>query len=204
MLKKSMRVNCDEDGITKASKIIEQGGVIVFPTDTLYGIGCDPYNSTAVKKIYEIKSREERKQLPVLVYSKDVALIIANFDQTSKVLAEKFWPGPLTLILKVSDESLKKALNLDEKIAIRVPNNDCTLKLLKKCNFLVGTSANISGQEPFTEPSECYESIQGFDLFLDGGKIAGGVASTIVEVMDGRIKIHREGVLTAKEINKVL
>lgn len=199
-----MRVNCDENGITKASKIIEKGGVIVFPTDTLYGIGCDPYNSTAVKKIYEIKSREERKQLPVLVYSKDVALIIANFDQTSKVLAEKFWPGPLTLILKVSDESLKKSLSLNEKIAIRVPDNDCTLKLLKKCNFLVGTSANISGQEPFTDPVKCYESIQGFDLFLDGGKIVGGVASTIVEVIDGKIKIHREGVLTIEEINKVL
>lgn len=199
-----MKVNCDEEGITKASEVVKKGGVIIFPTDTLYGIGCDPYNYTSVKKIYELKSREERKQLPVLVFSKNVATMIADFDQISNVLAKKFWPGPLTLILNIKDENLKKSLNLDKKIAIRVPDNKCTLELLKKCNFLVGTSANISGQEPFTDPSKCYKSIQGFDLFLDGGKITGGVASTIVEVIDGKIKIHREGVLTIEEINKVL
>lgn len=199
-----MKVNCDEEGIAKANETIRNGGVIIFPTDTLYGIECNPYNIIAVKKIYEIKSREERKQLPVLVSSIEFASKIVNFDQVSKVLAKKFWPGPLTLILKIMDANLKKSLNLDEKIAIRIPNNHCTLELLKKCNFLVGTSANISGQAPFTDPEKCYESIQGFDLFLDGGKIMGGVASTIVEVINGKVEIHREGVLTKEEIIRVL
>lgn len=199
-----MKVNCDKEGISKASDIVKKGGVIVFPTDTIYGIGCDPFNKNAIERIYKIKSREKSKQLPVLVFSKEIATKIVEFDKESQVLSEKFWPGPLTLILKLKDENLKKSLNLEEKIAVRVPSNECTLKLLEKCNFLVGTSANISGEEAFTDPSKCYQSIAGYDLFLDGGKISGGVASTIVEVYDGVLKIHREGVLTLEEMSRVL
>ncbi len=198
-----LKVNCDKEGIRKATSIVKKGGIIVFPTDTVYGIGCDPYNESAIKKIYKIKLREKTKAFPVLVYSKKAASKIVNFDKQSEKLAEKFWPGSLTLILNLTENKLKKSLNLDKKIALRVPNNNCTLELLKKCNFLIGTSANISGQEPFTDPLECYQNIEGFDLFLDGGKIS-GVPSTIVEIIDGEAKIQREGMLTKEEIRKVL
>ena len=198
-----LKVNCDKGGIRKATSIVEKGGIIVFPTDTVYGIGCDPYNENAIKKIYKIKLREKTKALPVLVYSKETVSKIVNFDKQSEKLAEKFWPGPLTLILNLTENKLKKSLNLDKKIALRVPNNNCALELLKKCNILIGTSANISGQEPFTDPSECYQNIEGFDLFLDGGKIL-GVPSTIVEIINGEAKIQREGMLTKEEIKKVL
>ena len=198
-----MRLHCDKEGIAKASNVIKDGGIVVFPTDTVYGIGCDPYNKDSVEKIYKIKSRERTKSLPVLAYSLDVALEIVSFDKQSLKLAENFWPGPLTLILRLTDDRLRQSLNLEERIALRVPNNSCTLDLLHNCRFLIGTSANISGQEPFTDPLKCHEKVSGFDLFLDGGKIS-GMPSTIAEVSNEELKILREGVLTEKEIMKVL
>lgn len=202
-MKGVLKLHCDKEGITKASSVVKYGGIIVFPTDTVYGIGCDPYNKKAVEKIYRIKSREKTKSLPVLTYSIEVASEIASFGKQSSKLAESFWPGPLTLILRLTDERLRQSLNLGEKIALRVPNNNCTLDLLQKCKFLIGTSANISGQEPFMDPLKCYEKVRGFNLFLDGGKIS-GIPSTIVEISGGDFKILREGVLTEKEIMKVL
>lgn len=199
-----MKVKCNKEGIEKASKIIKSGGIVVFPTDTVYGIGCDPYNKEAIQKIYKIKSRESSKSLPILAFSKEVATKIAEFDKNAEKIAEKIWPGPLTLILKLTDEKLKASLNIDSKIAIRVPKHQCTLELLEKCNFLVGTSANISGMGPFRNPEECYQNIQDFDLFLDGGTITSGGESTIIEFEEGKLKIHREGVLTREEIMEIL
>ncbi len=87
-----LKVNCNKSGIEKTGQKIKQGGVIVFPTDTVYGIGCDPFNKKAVKRIYEIKSRKISKPLPVLVYSKEVAEKIVSFDKFTSKIAEKFWP----------------------------------------------------------------------------------------------------------------
>ena len=190
-----MKVKCDEQGIEKASEIIKDGGVVVFPTDTVYGIGCDPYQKKSVDRIYQIKGRPESKPFPVLVYSLDVASEIAEFDTDSKRIAEKFWPGPLTLILKLKDEKLKKSLNLNEKIAIRVPNNQCLLNLLKRSKLLVGTSANLSGEPSLTKSQDCYQKIREFDVFLDGGDIQNGGESTILEIEQGKPIIHREGPL---------
>ncbi|MBL7018069.1 MAG: Sua5/YciO/YrdC/YwlC family protein, partial [Nitrosopumilus sp.] len=115
-----LKVNCDKEGIEKASRIISDGGIVVFPTDTVYGIGCDPYNKKSVQKIYEIKSRSIVKSLPVLTYSKETAKKIAHFDKITEKIADKFWPGALTMILKIKDKKIKESLNLEDKIAIRV------------------------------------------------------------------------------------
>jgi L-threonylcarbamoyladenylate synthase len=195
-----LKVNCDDKGIKNACEVITQGGIAIFPTDTVYGIGCNPYNKESVKKIYEIKSREASKPFPVLVYSKEIAEKIAYFDEFTKKIVEKFWPGPLTLILKVTDKDLKESLNLNEKIAIRVPDHKCTLNLLKKCNFLVGTSANISGQSSFTNPDECFKNIQNYDIFVDGGTITSKTESTIIEIENEKINIIRDGSLSKEEI----
>ncbi len=195
-----LKVSCDKEGIKKASQIISQGGIVVFPTDTVYGIGCNPYNKDAVEKIYKVKSRDFSKPFPVLVYSKEIAERIALFDVFTKKIVERFWPGPLTIILKLTDESLKKSLNLTDKIALRVPNHKCTLELLKKCNVLVGTSANISGHSSFTNPDECFNNIQKYDIFVDGGVITSKSESTIIEIENEEIKIIREGSLSYEEI----
>ena len=199
-----MKSKCNKENIAKASEIIKNGGIVVFPTDTVYGIGCNPYNKEAIKRIYKIKSREISKSLPILAFSKDVAAKIVEFDKNSEKIAQKIWPGPLTLILKLTDEKLKASLNGVDKIAIRVPKHQCTLELLKKCNYVIGTSANISGTGPFRNPEECYQNIHDFDLFLDGGTITSDGESTIIEFEEGKLKIHREGILTRKEILKIL
>ena len=197
-----MKVNCDDEGIKQASKIIEDGGIVVFPTDTVYGIGCNPYNKESAKKVYEIKSRDFTKPFPVLVYSKEIASQIAEFDEISEKLVEKFWPGQLTILLKLKDEKLKESLNLSDKIALRVPNHKCTLALLEKCHYLIGTSANVSGQPSFFDPAECIKSVENYDVFVDGGTITSKGESTIIQIEDGEIKIIREGSLSKEEILK--
>ena len=195
-----MKVNCDNDGIKKVVEIFKNGGVIVFPTDTVYGIGCDPYNENAVKKIYEIKSRDKIKSLPVLAYSIDIVKQIVMMDKLTEKIVEKYWPGPLTLILKLKDQKLKKSLNLEEKIAIRIPNSECTLKLLKECNLLVGTSANVSGDSSFTDPQKCIENLKNYDVFVDGGTITSKGESTIIEIENEKIHVIREGALKKEDI----
>ena len=195
-----LKVSCNKEGIEKASQIVNHGGVVIFPTDTVYGIGCNPYNKEAVEKIYEIKSRNIMKSVPVLTYSIKTAEKIVEFDQFTKKIVEKFWPGPLTVILKVTDKKIKESLNLENKIAIRVPDHKCTLELLKKCNFLVGTSANISGDLPYTDPEKCLKKLETYDIFIDGGIIASKGESTIIEIENEEIKIIREGYLTKEKI----
>ena len=121
---KTLRVNCDPNGINNAISTIKKGGIVVFPTDTVYGIGCDPYNQNAVKSIYKIKNRISSKLFPILGFSKKELSEIAFFDERANKIAEKYWPGEITLVLKLKDEKLKQSLNLEEKIAIRVPNNE--------------------------------------------------------------------------------
>ncbi|NND86600.1 MAG: threonylcarbamoyl-AMP synthase, partial [Nitrosopumilus sp.] len=172
-------------------------------TDTVYGIGCDPYNIESVKKIYQIKSRDISKPLPVLVYSREIAEKIAIFNETAKKIVEKYWPGQLTIIVMIKDLELKKSLNLSNKIALRVPDHQCTLSLLKKCNFLVGTSANISGDGSFTNPEDCLKNITDYDIFLDGGVISSKSESTIIEIEDEKIKIIRKGSLSYEELTDI-
>ncbi len=197
-----MKVKCDKEGIEEASKIISEGGVIVFPTDTVYGIGCDPYNKNSVDKIYKIKKRPREKPFPILAHSMDAVNQIVEFDEDSKKIAEKFWPGPMTLILKVKDEKLKDVLEVPEKIAVRVPDNQCLLAILKNSKFLIGTSANYSGESSFTNSKECYEKIKECDIFVDGGDIQSQGESTIAEIKQGELVIHREGALKKEEISR--
>ena len=195
-----MKVNCNDEGIRKSVEIIENGGVIIFPTDTVYGIGCNPYDANAVKKIYEIKSREKIKSLPVLASSIEIVKQISIIDEFTEKIIKKYWPGPLTLILKLKDKNLKKSLNLEDKIAVRIPNSVCTLKLLNKCNLLVGTSANVSGDSSFTDPQECMKNVKNYDVFVDGGTITSKGESTIIEIENEKIHVIREGALKKEDI----
>jgi len=103
-----LNVVCNAQGIELAVKTFQNGGLVVFPTDTVYGIGCDPYNSDAVNAIYKIKKRDKKKIFPVLGYSKDEIAKIAIFDEKLDRVAEKFWPGQVTLLLKIKEMTLKK------------------------------------------------------------------------------------------------
>ena len=198
-----MKISCNDDDIQKAVSAINDGAIIVFPTDTVYGLGCNPYNRDSVLSLYEIKKREKTKPFPVLGYSKEELGKIAEFNPLEEKIAEKFWPGPITLILKVKDKKIQKSLSLDEKIAVRVPNNKCTLALLKECKLLVGTSANISGTNSFSDPKKCNENLSGYDLFIDGGIISSQGESTIVEIKNNDVKILRKGTITEEMIKEL-
>ena len=169
----------------------------------VYGLGCNPYNRDAVLALYEIKKREKTKPLPVIGYSKEELEKIAEFNPLEEKIAEKFWPGAITLILKLKDKDIQKSLSLGEKIAVRVPNSKCALSLLKECKLLVGTSANISGTEPFNDPKECDENLTGYDLFMDGGIISSEGASTIVEIENNNVKILRKGSISEEMIKEL-
>jgi len=191
---------CNERGIKAAYDSIKKGGIIVFPTDTVYGIGCDPYNKDAINKIYKIKGRDKTKQLPVLAYSKKEIKEIAYFDENSEKISDKFWPGPLTLILKVKDKKIEESLGLKGKIAVRVPNYPCALDLLKECKLLVGTSANFSGQSSFSDSRGIIGKFAGYDILLDGGKIFNPGESTVVEFEGNELKIVREGKIKSESL----
>ena len=198
-----MRISCNNVGIQKAAKIINKGGIVIFPTDTVYGIGCDPYNQKAVLSLYKIKKREKTKPLPVIGYSKKELEKIAEFNDKAEKIAEMFWPGQITLILKVKDEKIRKSLGLGKKIAVRVPNNQCVLSLLKECKLLVATSANISGTTSLTDPNDCKRDLNGYDLLIDGGILSDNGESTIVEIDGNKIKIVRKGSVSEEEMKKL-
>ena len=195
-----MIVTCDKEGVRRASSTIKNGGTVVFPTDTVYGLGCDPRNPQAVKSIYRIKGRNESKHLPILGFSTDEISKIAFFDELSKKIADKFWPGPVTLILKIKDHEIAKSLGLTNKVAVRVPNHPCALALLKECRIIVGTSANRSGFSSCGDAKDIVNKLEGYDVLLDGGKISNPVESTIVEVNDNQLKILRSGKISEKEL----
>ena len=198
-----MRISCNNVGIQKAAQIINKGGIVIFPTDTVYGIGCDPYNQKGVLSLYKIKKREKTKPFPVIGYSKKELEKIAEFNDKAEKIAQMFWPGPITLILAVKDENIKKSLGLGKKIAVRVPNNQCVLSLLKECKLLVATSANISGTTSLTDPNDCKRDLNGYDLLIDGGILSDNGESTIVEIDRNKVRIVRGGSISEEELKKI-
>jgi len=199
----NLKISCNDVDIQIASKAINNGAIVIFPTDTVYGLGCNPYNHDAVLSLYEIKKRKKTKPFPVIGYSKKELEKIAEFNSLEEKIAEKFWPGPITLILKIKDEEIQKSLDLEGKIAVRVPNNQCVLALLKECKLLVGTSANISGAAPFNDPKECDKNLSGYDLLIDGGIISSQGESTIVEIENNDVKILRKGSVSEEMIKEL-
>ncbi len=187
------RVRCGPGSAERATRTIRDGGVVAFPTDTVYGVGCDPYNREAVLRIYDIKGRDHSKPLPVLVSSMDVAAGIARMGPGASELAARYWPGPLTMILEVTDAALAASMGLAGSIGVRVPGGGCVSMLLDICGMVVGTSANVSG-EP--SPVRADDVHIGCDVLLDGGATPGGTESTIVDARtDGGMSVVRRGAL---------
>ena len=193
-------MKCDSEGINTAKKILEKDGVIIFPTDTVYGIGCNPYSTKAIQRIYQIKKRDEAKPFPILGYSKDELNKIVFFDEKSSRLIDKFWPGKLTLVLKLKDQKLKETMSLSDKVAVRVPNNKCVLSLLKECKLLIGTSANTSGTPSLIDSKDCNQELSNYDILIDYGRIQSDGESTIIEINNGELNVIRIGSISEEEI----
>ncbi len=198
------QVTDNSTGVALVVKSIKNGGVVIFPTDTVYGIGCNPYDENAIERIYRIKKRDGKKPLPVLGYSRQILEEIVEFDEIAYRITDKFWPGQLTIILPLKDDRLKKLSAGEDTLAVRVPNNKCTLSILKECKLVIGTSANISGKKSFTNPQNLESEINDCDVFLNDGKIQSSGESTIIEIKNEKIKILRNGSLSQKELIEAL
>ena len=196
-------VLCDEHGIDQILTAYKKGQIIGFPTDTVYGIGCDPFNKNSISKIFELKKRNDNKKFPILGFSKEDIKKIVIFDSAAEKIAEKFWPGQVTILLPIREEFSEKIEN-NGKLAVRVPNNECLLSILKKCKLIIGTSANISGEESIINSHDCIIKLPEIDILVDGGKINSQGESTIIDFVDGNLKIIREGSISKKEIENVL
>lgn len=207
-LKKQYRVfDCHKDiEIFKCASLVMSGGVIVYPTDTIYGIGCNPYNDNSVERIFKIKGRNKNNPLPILASNMQNIEKIVSLGKIGKLLASAYWPGALTIISPIIDENIStKVTSGKGSIGVRIPNNKCILSLLKHCKYIVGTSANKSGENPSKNSSEIISSsLHGFDALLDGGTVERGVESTIVDLTGFAPKIIREGAITSQQIYRVL
>jgi L-threonylcarbamoyladenylate synthase len=181
--------------------MIQVGGVVVYPTDTIYGIGCDPYNDVAVKRIFTIKGRNENKSLPILTSNITNAERIVSLGRIGRLLAERYWPGALTIVAPLIDYRISQGVRAGSSgLAVRVPANNCVLSLLRRCPYLVGTSANRSGERTMGSAKEVLDSkLEGYDALLDGGTVEKGVESTIISIED-KPKILREGAIESREI----
>jgi len=190
------------DHIASCASTLSDGGIIVFPTDTVYGIGCNPYYDESVERIFQIKDRSEDKPLPVMGYSISDIEKLVHMSPLAKSLAQYFWPGALTIVSPCKDNNIsRRVMAGGDNLAVRIPGNRCTQALLRFCKYLIGTSANVSGRKPCTSSYEVLSSgLSGFDLVLDGGALGGGIESTIIEVMDSNVRILREGVIKSDKV----
>ncbi len=196
-----------------AAENIIDGKLIAFPTNSVYGIGGDPQNLSVVNKIFDIKFRDKTKGFLLLVADYEIALDIAEFNGIAKILAKKYWPGQLTLILKKKEPStiLPEVTAYRNTVGLRVPENEIILNILKllreKGHFpcIIGTSANYSGEPPSVSGDEVTKKILSpIDLIIDGGKSKSELATTIVDCSTQKIKFLRIGEITKEEILEFL
>jgi L-threonylcarbamoyladenylate synthase len=183
-------VPCSEESMVRAANLLKNGGVVVIPTDTVYGLAAHPSHPEAVKRLYTIKGREESKPIGFLAANKESVLSYgAKMTSNVKSLAESYWPGALTLVLECKDGVYE---------GFRVPNHNFTSRLLILCGGVLRvTSANLSGKRPATDvPQALAEIGLNADMILDDGVSPGGVPSTVVKAMrDGEIEVLRQGAI---------
>jgi L-threonylcarbamoyladenylate synthase len=189
--------------ICQAAEVIQRGGVILYPTDTIYGLGCDALNVKAVKRIYKIKHRSENNPALVLVHNKKMLNeLVDDITPLARGLMKMFWPGPLTIIFRASRHIHQSLISQDGKIGIRMPRNKFCLKLIAECEApLLSTSANISGSKTITTVDTLKKVFTSkVDLFIDAGDLDSALPSTVVDVSGERLVVIREGAISSKQL----
>ncbi|MCK4817131.1 threonylcarbamoyl-AMP synthase [bacterium] len=196
--------NIDLEKIKKAAGVIKKGGIVAFPTETVYGLAADFLNKRAVHRIFKLKKRPQNKPLTVqiedITYLERLGCDVSTF---SWQLMSKFWPGPLTLVLP-----LHRNLGVGGKakgtatIGVRIPANRIARSLIKMSHTpIVAPSANLSGEPAAKTAQEVIDSFDGLiDVVIDSGAVELGVASTVVDLSVSPFRILREGIISRKEI----
>lgn len=201
------KLDIDEDKLREAADIIKAGGLIGFPTETVYGLGANGLDVEAVKKIYIAKDRPEDNPLILHVASKDqVEALVDNISETAKLCMDKFWPGPLTLIFnrsKLVPDIITAGL---DSVAIRMPDNAIALRLIEMANTpIAAPSANTSGTPSPTKASHVIEDLSSkIDMIIDGGSTEVGIESTILDLTGDIPSILRPGGITMEQISEII
>jgi len=190
-----------EKNIAVASEIVRNGGLVVYPTETVYGLGCDPFNIQAVKRVFQVKG-DRKKPLPILASSIEYVEKIAYLSENAKCVATKFWPGPLTIVLHKKSSLPSIVTCNQDSVGVRIPRHDVAIRLIQLSNgLLVGTSANKTGKKPPKTAEAATEEIgKEVDVILDGGPTIFGKSSTLVDFTSAQPKILREGLISLREI----
>ena len=192
--------------LEKPAQIIKNGGIVVFPTETVYGIGVNGLNKDAVRKLYEVKQRPLDKPISLLVSDMNMINKIAkNITDLEYKLMEAFFPGPFTIILNKKDIVPNIVTSNQQTVGIRMPSGKIARKLVELAGVPLATpSANITGNPSSTNLENIFKDFDGkVDYFIDGGETEFGMASTIVKVIDGIPNILRQGSITKEQIEKI-
>jgi L-threonylcarbamoyladenylate synthase len=184
---------------------LQAGGLVAFPTDTVYGIGALAFNEDAVKSIYLAKGRTNEKAIPILLGEvEEIEKVASAVPTMARRLAERFWPGPLTLVIP-KKSTLPESVSSTDTVGVRIPDNPTTHALLRLAGPMAVTSANISGGLSPSTAQEVYDQLGGrIELILDGGKTSGGIPSTVVDCTKSEPIILRDGPISLNEIKSAL
>ena len=193
--------------INKAAKAIRNGNLVAFPTETVYGLGADVFNEKAISKIFIAKKRPFND--PLIVHIADIKELELLSDQVSPValkLAEAFWPGPLTLVIKKSPSVSSLVTSGLDTVAVRMPNNNIALSLIRKSNTpIAAPSANLFGRTSPTDAWHVIEDLEGnIEIIIDGGRTRVGVESTVVDTTTVPVQLLRAGGITVEELRTVI
>ena len=197
----------DAAGISEAAEIIRGGGLVAVPTETVYGLAADAQNEAAVRKIFAVKNRPEERRINLLVPGMDaVREVCADIPESAYTLAERFWPGPLTMILLKNERVPDIVTDGGATVGVRCPAHPITLELLNTLQLpLAAPSANITGMKSPVTADEVKAYFDGkIEAIIDGGKCSVGVESTILDLTVCPPKILRAGGLLRKDIEHVL
>jgi L-threonylcarbamoyladenylate synthase len=193
------------DDIKEAAKLVLEGGLIAYPTDTVYGLGCNPFDADAVDRLVKAKDRI-KGSLPILVSSLKDAERLGEISGLAAVLAYSFWPGPLTLVVRPRSNFPARITGDSLLVGLRIANHETARRLIKECGgALIGTSANISGRPSLRTAEEVLRELEGrVDLVVDGGPASLGRESTVVRVLEDEITVLRTGAISRDDILKAL
>lgn len=191
--------------IAQALCILQDGGVVAFPTDTVYGLGALAFNNPAIESLYIAKDRPIEKSIPILIGDlSDLDKVGMDISDMALRFAARFWPGPLTCVVP-KQPTLPLAVSATSTVAVRIPDHPDALALLRAAGPMAVTSANLSGQASPNTALEVYDQLKGrIPLILDGGQTPGGIPSTVVDCTGEQPVILREGPLTLNNLLAIL
>lgn len=191
--------------ISHAYEILQRGGLVAFPTDTVYGVGALAFDGKAVESIYAAKDRPVEKAIPILIGDRDdLGKVGIDIPKVAHQLAARFWPGPLTILVPKRAD-LPAAVSATSTVGVRVPDHEVARALLRLAGPMAVTSANISGKQSPVTAREVYEQLKGrIPLIIDGGETPGGIPSTLVDCTVPELKILREGPISWEELHAAL